>query len=275
MQMNLLAVSSMFFHEYPIEGIFDLATMAGADAIEFWVETPFFWLRGCPVEELVSAMEEHRHMRKILLHAPILDLNPCSINPRVAEASLAYAVEAVEIAARTGAELVTFHPGRRTVKRRPNAHDIRRFRRYIGVLQQASEEFRVKVSMENMEAEVNTFFSTPEEAAELLGREDWLHFTLDVAHALHRNDDDPATFIDLCRDRLQHIHLSGRVQGVPHVPPSLDPRMRGILAMLRGKRYEGSITLELEDQAFVHELSGEEKLVLLMRELTFTRDLLR
>ncbi|MDH7593231.1 MAG: sugar phosphate isomerase/epimerase family protein [Methanomicrobiales archaeon] len=270
-----IAVSSMFFHEYPIQEILDLVSQVGADAIEFWVETPFFWLRGCPVEELVTAFEDHGNLRRILLHAPILDLNPCSINPRVAEASLAYALEAMEIAAHAGIELVTFHPGRRTVKRRPNAHDIGRFRRYIGVLEQASEEFDVKVSMENMEAELNAFFSTPVEVAELLEREPWLHFTLDVAHALHRKEGDPAAFIDLCAHRLENVHLSGRVHGVPHVPPSLDPRTWGILTMLRERGYNGSITLEIEDQAFIHELSGEERVVLLMQELAFARDLLQ
>lgn len=265
----------MFFHEYSIGEIFDLASLTGADALEFWLETPAFWLTGLPLEELRSAAEEHPELHPMLIHAPVIDLNPCSINPKVQEISLAYALEALRLASELGAELVTIHPGRRSVKRRPNAHDIQRFRRLLATLERGSMEFGVKVALENMEAEVNTFFSTPGEVRELLVREEWLLITLDIAHALYSDDHEAIAFIDSCGERLANVHLSGRVEGVPHLPHSLDPRTAPVLIELRKRGYDGAIILELEDQAFDRELSCEEKLLVLTSELEKAMRLLR
>ena len=41
-----LAVSSMFFHEYTTPEIFRFVSRAGLDGLEYWLETPHFWLRG-------------------------------------------------------------------------------------------------------------------------------------------------------------------------------------------------------------------------------------
>ena len=115
--MVRIAVSTMFFHEYPMDEGFDAVERAGLDSIEFWVETPHFWLNGHPVGELEACLRDHPGFAPVNVHSPILDLNPCSINPRVAQATLAYAAEAIELAERIGAGVVTMHPGRRTAKR--------------------------------------------------------------------------------------------------------------------------------------------------------------
>jgi len=85
------SVSSMFFHEYPIDEIFDFVAETGLDAIEFWPETPDFWVRGQPMQELHSCLRNHPELSCNTVHTPILDLNPCSINPGVAVLSLDHA----------------------------------------------------------------------------------------------------------------------------------------------------------------------------------------
>jgi sugar phosphate isomerase/epimerase len=129
-----VAASSMFFHEYPIDEIFDAVEEAGLDGIEFWMETPHFWLQGLPAGELEASLRSHPRLAAVQIHAPVLDLNPCSINPDVAEASRRWAIAGVELAERVGAKVVTVHPGRRTAKRPPMADDYRRFDRFLSAL---------------------------------------------------------------------------------------------------------------------------------------------
>jgi sugar phosphate isomerase/epimerase len=54
--MGRFAVSTMFFHEYPCDHIFDYVAESGLDSLEFWVETPHFWLRDRPEGELAGCI---------------------------------------------------------------------------------------------------------------------------------------------------------------------------------------------------------------------------
>ncbi|MDI6718453.1 MAG: sugar phosphate isomerase/epimerase family protein [Methanomicrobiales archaeon] len=269
--MVRIAASSMFFHEYPLPDVFDFVAAAGLDGIEFWVETPHFWTRDLPVGELLACIASHRSLAPITVHAPILDLNPCSINPRVAALSLSDILQAVEIAAQADADVVTVHPGRRTAKRVPTAADYERFERLIQTLRDAARRTGVSISIENMEPQVNSLLHTPEDARDLLDREPWLKFTLDTAHALSRDLASAHAYIDLCFDRLVNIHLSSVRDGRKHLPVHGDPAAATILEDLASRGYAGHLTLEIEDLNFGYEATAEEKILLLAREREFIR----
>ncbi|OPX68094.1 MAG: fructoselysine 3-epimerase [Methanoregulaceae archaeon PtaB.Bin056] len=272
--MVQFAVSSMFFHEYPLEEIFSFVVEAGCDSVEFWVETPSYWMAGQPEDELVYTLQKFPELVSPTMHAPILDLNPTSINPAVAEISVRYTVEAVRLAARAGIRVVTVHPGRRTAKRPPGAPDYTRFGRYIRALEEAAKEQGVRVSMENMEPKVNSLLCTPEDMRELLDREPWLWFTLDISHALGAGPEEVRRYIDLCGDRLANVHVGGSSNGRMHLPVDGDEGIAGILCHLLESGYKDNLTLELEDRNFTHDLSAEEKVLVIARELAFMRDCL-
>jgi sugar phosphate isomerase/epimerase len=262
------AVSSMFFHGYPLAEGFDHIEEIGFDAIEFWMETPYFWIRGCPVPELLSLVQAHAGL-VFTVHAPVLDLNPCSINPRVAEASCTYALESIQLAERLGSSVVTVHPGRRTVKRVPSWEEYERLERYFTLLRKAAAASSALVSMENMEPKVNALLCTPEGMRELLDREPWCHFTLDLSHALAGSIEAVYRYLDLCSERLVNVHLSRVDGGRLHFPLDWDDTIREMLEYLRDIGYQGHLTLEIEDRNFAHDLSLEERIVLLGRELDF------
>lgn len=271
--MGRFAVSTMFFHEYPCDHIFDYIAESGLDSLEFWVETPHFWLRDRPEGELMGCIADHPELSPITVHAPTLDLNPCSINPRVAEISVDYTIEAIRMADRMGAGVVTVHPGRRTAKRHPSAYDYRRFESYIARLREAAEGARVKVAIENLEPRVNALLFKADDAAELLEREPWLWFTLDMGHAMMTSCDEAFRFIDLCIDRMANVHVSALGgNGRPHHPIHSDPGALRVLAELADRGYSGYLTLELEDMVFPGALSSEEKVVLLSRESEALRE---
>ncbi|HDS62528.1 MAG TPA: sugar phosphate isomerase/epimerase, partial [Methanofollis liminatans] len=237
--MVRLAVSSMFFHEYPIDEIFASVDEAGLTGIEFWIETPHFWLRDLPTGDLNAAVHAHPSLAPITVHAPVLDLNPCSINPRVAAASQQYAVEAVALAEEAGAAVVTVHPGRRTAKRTPSAYDYERFEIYLARLHEAAKGRRVRVAIENMEPKVNSLLCTPEGVREVLDANPWLDFTLDVAHAMSLSTGEVYRYIDLCIDRIANVHLSVVENGKMHLPVMGSRAAAAIVRALSRAGYDG------------------------------------
>ena len=166
-------------------------------------------------------------------------MNPCSINPRVAAISVEYAIEAIRMAERIGAALVTVHPGRRTAKREPSAPDYTRFEAYVAGLREAAEETGVKVAIENMEPRINTLLATAEDTAEVLEREPWLWFTLDMGHAMMNSPAEVGRFLDLCIERMANVHVSALGgNGRPHHPIHDDPQLSGCLRNLADRGYE-------------------------------------
>jgi len=262
----------MFFHEYTTPEIFSFVSGAGLDGMEFWLETPHFWLRDLPVQEVVACRNEHPELTTLTVHAPILDLNPCSINPEVAEISVAYTVRSLELAGQMGASAFTVHPGRRTAKRPPGEADVARFSAYMGVLREAARRDSIRVCMENMEPMVNSLLCTPERMRELLDDEPWLSFTLDVAHALSKSADEPLKYIELCHDRLVNVHISRAEGKVLHLPLAKNPVIASVLASLRNAGFDGSLTLEIEDLNLGRPYTSGEKIALLREDCAFMHE---
>ena len=269
--MVTFSAASMFFHEYRCTEILDFFTRAGFDGVEFWPETPDFWQNGQDPERLMAWKNSHPNLVTWTVHAPILDLNPSSFNPGVAGISVEYAVWSVELARRIGASIVTVHPGRRTAKRPPTAADKDLFQRYLSQLREASKASGVKVCMENMEPAVNSLIHSPERMREVLDEEPWLGFTLDIAHALAKDSQEPIRYIEQCGDRLANVHVSRIAHGRPHNPISGDSGIAEILNLLKSSGFSGCLTLELEDLTFDHVLSSDEKVGVLRQDCQFMR----
>jgi sugar phosphate isomerase/epimerase len=267
-------VSSMFFHEYTSAEIFSFAEQAGLDAIEYWLETPHFWLRGLPVDEVIACRRAHPRIASLTVHTPILDLNPCSINPDVAEVSTGYAVRSIATAEALGARVLTVHPGRRTAKRPPGSADFARFGRYIAALREAAQKNNLRIAIENMEHKINFLLCTPELMRAVLDEEPWLFFTLDTSHALAESEEVALQYIELCADRLVNVHLS-RVDGTTlHRPLDRSPVIARILNALQDHHFKGSLTLEIEDLTYNRVLSSEEKIAILARDCTFMHEII-
>ena len=270
--MVSFSVASMFFHEYTIPEIFSFVSRSGLNAMEFWLETPYFWLRDLPVEEVNACRKIHPELPVLTVHTPILDLNPCSINPEVADISVEYAVRSLRIAEQLGATILTVHPGRRTAKRPPGDADFVRFDHYLSVLREAAKGSPIKIGMENMEPAVNSLLCTPERMRKLLDDEPWLFFTLDVAHAQSLSDDEIIRYIELCHDRLINVHISRFDHGKAHFPLDRHASMTRVMECLKDHRYGGCLTLEIEDLNFSRPYSAEEKIAVLTRDSLFMHE---
>ena len=175
------SVSTMFFHEYALEDILRSAVEAGCDSVEFWLETPTFWVNEMPDDYMSNPdTAADRYLKEVFgrfpqlspitVHTPVLDLNPCSVNPDIARVSTLWARRALITAHNLGAEVLTLHPGRRTAKRRPGDYDYLNLCRFLDSVDAAGKELRasagqsagVKVAIENMQPAVNALLTTPE-----------------------------------------------------------------------------------------------------------------
>ena len=270
--MVSFSVASMFFHEYTIPDIFSFVSRTGLNAMEFWLETPNFWLRDLPVDEVIACRKAHPELAVLTVHSPILDLNPCSINPEVADISIEYAVRSLRIAEQLGASVLTIHPGRRTAKRPPSDADFVRFEHYISVMREAATGSTVKIGIENMEPIVNSLLCTPDRMRMLLDNEPWLFFTFDVAHALSRSEEEAIRYIELCHDRLVNVHISRFDHGKAHYPLDNHASMARVLENLKDYNFDGSLTLEIEDLNFNRSYSAEEKIAVLARDCAFMKE---
>ncbi len=264
-----VSVASMIFHEYSLCEIFDAIQISGLDSVEFWPETPDFWLNGKNKDYLKNCLKDHPMFFPITFHAPVLDLNPCSLNAEIAEISIQNTFEAIDLARELGASVVTIHPGRRTVKRPPSAADYERFHNYIKRIKDSGASETIKIAIENMAPAINSLLADPEDLLDLLNKEKWLYFTLDTSHALSVSPDQVLRYISLCGHRLANVHLSYASEGSLHLALGNENIFKEIISEIIKSGYNGHLTLEIEDTHFSHTLSYEEKILMLRKENEF------
>lgn len=245
--MYRLEASSMFFHPFKTQEIFSAMNTAGLDSVEFWMETPEFWMAGARLDELLEAKNQFPHLFPIAMHAPIFDLNPCSFNPKVAALSADCSRDCIEMLEALGGGVVTVHPGKRTAKRPVTYLDKERFHQYLGRLSDASGK-NVFIALENMPPAVNAHITTASEMREVLDEYSWLYFTFDYAHAQAAGD--PFSFIELCSDRMVNIHASLGKSGAMHSPLAGTLEGESLKQVLSDIGYTGKVTYEFEDLNF-------------------------
>lgn len=103
----LLGCTSMVLWNRPVAEAVGLLAEAGFQAIEIWYEHLLH--SGERTAEVAAALSASG--LACTLHCPIIDVNICSTNPVMAEASLELYLRALEAAAELGARVFVFHPG--------------------------------------------------------------------------------------------------------------------------------------------------------------------
>lgn len=269
--MATVGASTMFFHEYTVDIIFDALTDAGCDAVEFWLETPSFWLKGLPTPFLKEAVRTHPAIRSVSVHAPVLDLNPCSVNPDVADISVEWACRSIAIAEEINARAVTIHPGRRTAKRPVSLADKKRLAHYLSVVHTCEASSGIPVALENMEPKINALLPTPHDLISLLEKEPWLHFTLDIAHTFAGNTGEAAEYIEHLYNRIAVVHVSACESGRMHCRCRDNPNVAEVLTHLAACGYDGPLILEIEDLTFQPDLSLREKTEIISEDAAWIR----
>jgi sugar phosphate isomerase/epimerase len=234
--------STMFLYEYAIPTIFQACVEAGYDGVEFWVETPHFWLTR---EVSTSGLERYSEFIPAI-HAPVLDLNPCSVNRNVGELTLKETLGTISLSGKLGCKYVTIHAGRRSAVREPVEEDRRALDRYIRVSSRYAALKGVKLLLENSEPRINSLCSRAEEVGEYASRHK-IGITLDVSHALKAEEfENMLELINL----VKNVHVSGWDSSGRHVAARRSRKVEEALRRISDTGYDGLITVELDDLGY-------------------------
>ncbi len=251
----------MFLYEYSTDMIAKAAELAGYDGVEFWLETPHFWVDR-DVEKLRCFDGMH-----LAIHAPVLDLNPVSVNAKVCELTLEESMYAVSLAAKLKASPVTVHAGKRSAAREPVWADYLALHRFLRVLSRYAKIKGVNLAIENSEASVNNLCKTVSEIEEFVSSYN-ISLTLDIKHALQNGN--VYDLIDTFFDRICNVHVSYYDEKNRHVQPSKGKMVADVLSKLAEMGYDGIITIELDDLG-IGSLDFAKKVEILKKEGDFVR----
>lgn len=262
-----ISCSSLFLWEYPLCDIMKIMIKAGIESVEFWAETPFFWMdrnNGASISNLKKAISIMP--QGCTLHAPVMDLNPSSYNDLVYEATVSETLWSIELGKAIGARVVTIHPGKRTAHRKPTYEDWKKFERYLEMCLEKAKSLNINLSLENSMPGVSSMCSNPVEMKEVLDKFPGLFFTFDVVHAFLNSRNTLFSFIDELGDRILNVHVGATHNGKPHYPANYEKKMEIVLQRLYDIGYNGDLTIEIDDKVFPAQLSREDKITELIRE---------
>ena len=251
--------SSMFLYEYTLDKIGEAIEKAGYDGVEFWVETPHFW-----IDRDENKLEFIINFNNAV-HSAVLDLNPASINHQVKEITIKEGLFSIYIAKKIKADLVTFHAGRRSAAREPVDVDYKSLHDYVRVMEKYAKIKDIKISIENSENGINHLCKTPEEIMEFVNSYN-ISFTFDVNHALKNKNADE--FIELLFDKIENVHVSSFDKNGKHVSARKDDSVAKILRELADQGYDKILTVELDDLGYGN-MGFEEKIDELKKEKEF------
>lgn len=259
-----ISCASLFLWEYSIYEIMTILLEADIYSVEFWAETPDFWLKRNDETSTVILQEAISMMPGgCTLHASVMDLNPASINERVREATMKETLWCLELANKLNARAVTIHPGRRTVKRPPMNKDREAFLSYLSACKKRADALDLDLALENSMPGVSNMCYSADEVKYVLDRFPGLYLTFDVVHAFMVSQKNALSFIEELSDRIINVHIGAPHDGKPHYPSYRTKRMEKVLIALRDSGYEGDLTIEIDDKIYPAPLSRQDK----MREL--------
>ena len=270
-----ISCSSLFVWEYPLCDIMKIMLKAGITSVEFWAETPFFWMRRndeASISELKKAISIMP--QGCTLHAPVMDLNPSSYNDLVHAATVSETLWSVELGKTIGARVVTIHPGKRTAHRKPTDEDWKKFERYLEICLEKAKSMNVNLSLENSMPGVQSMCSNPDEMKEVLDKFPGLFFTFDVVHAFLNSRNTALAFIDELGDKIINVHVGAAHNGKPHYPAHYEKKMEIVLQRLFDTGYNGDLTIEIDDKTFPAQLSREDKITELIREREYLESII-
>jgi sugar phosphate isomerase/epimerase len=272
-----ISCSSLFLWNYHTNEIIEILSRAGIDSIEFWPETPEFWMhRHEPdaikqLKETISTLTDH-----CTVHVPILDLNASSYNEYVCKATIMETLWAIDLSSILEASVLTIHPGHRTVHRAPTPMDWDRFYHYLSVCIKHANQVGVTLALENMTRNIRSMCYDTAGMSEVLLKFPDLMVTLDIAHALYSGKYTAMKFIDELGDRIIHVHSGDVHNKIPHYPLYLynNPDIITILGKLTGIGYNNDLTIEIDDKLLGGYQSKQDKISVLINEKEHLKKLL-
>jgi sugar phosphate isomerase/epimerase len=260
-----LGVANSVSLNMPFTDFLDFATELEVELVEIKMDEPY----------LLSALSQTEYRKtiqdivksfdfKYSVHAPYIDVNLCSINPTLREASEKAISKSIVFAADIDSRLVVSHVGRlsRDYPQKIITQSLKNATQCLRSLTNASKNYGIVFAIENDHKSNDQILAGYPEQLMFLIEETGCTFTLDVGHANTLTKIE--TFIETLAEHIVNIHLHDN-NGKQDTHLSLGKGnidFSAVLANLRKIEYKGPLIAE------VHSSSGlRESITLLRRAL--------
>lgn len=199
-----------------LESALDRIKQDGFDALGIVVTEPISYYR-----EMIPKLKQSG--LKFCVHANLVDTNLASSNKGIRQESIKQVKEAIDLAIKLGAKVVTFHPGKfRNTFHIQEAYMLLDLS--IKELLEYTEQINVTLCIENMEPRHKELCVSAAQTNNVLKRHPGLMLTLDLAHVAMKTDsvNDILDYYRQFKDRIRHFHISGNKPNKSHVEVSLN-----------------------------------------------------
>ncbi len=257
--MKTIYFASSLMWDADADALFAMAQTLGAGGIELWAQQADD--RDLDLKRLRTLKESTGI--DLVVHAKSWDLNYAALNARIRDASVAEIKASIDIAAAVGAEEITVHPPRYTLKPSEEARDLA----YHSILDFVAygKARGVMVSMEVMEHIKKEMATTPEEMCAIV-RDANVCYTVDVAHC----KDEAECFDNIQKlGRVSKLHISNKQGTKLHTPlpdgdfdfAALLPRLEalGIPMTMEGPVESGDYTTLKRNFKFINTIKENLK----------------
>ena len=207
----IIGVSTLSYFNEPLEHIIPRIRELGFDCLEIMCEPPYAYPRNFDKEhrKRIKKIAVENGIR-LLLHAPIADVNFMSLNPGIREEAQKQLIDTINLAGEWDCARVVFHIGGKPYMGLWNARDG--FEHSLDALESViakSEENGVRLLLENDPRKAGLGCIQWEDVQRYLnpfnGR---LGFLLDVAHSFMLCDEKFDKFFFQAKDVLEGVHIS-------------------------------------------------------------------
>jgi sugar phosphate isomerase/epimerase len=191
---------------------------------------------------------------KKTVHAPFLNVNLISIDSYIKKASIQEYLDALDFAAKIGAQKITIHPGKPT----SNSSAYQEYYNQsfleaiteIGNYYAQNHQDQFDLCIENMPS-MEQFFMQPQTIRDFFDSQPFqnFHLTLDTAHAWTCGGDAIIEeFVEKFPDKLAHVHIvdNNSFTDDPHLEVGIGQiNFEQFIAHLKDISYDGTLTIEI------------------------------
>jgi len=210
-----LYFTSLYFYEYEIPEIFEIASKLGFKGIELNLELYHIWFAKdiSKVMKNIADLEESYNL-PLTLHAPFIDINLMSYNHKLRSLSEREIQKSIFWANKLGIPIVTVHMGAFPFGFEYKSEDyfIRKFYKYgvsaLKNLYEFADDLNIRVGVENLHYVQGKFPKTPEHFDILLRDIPELKITFDLAHAYTISETIAWDILKQYSKNIINIHVS-------------------------------------------------------------------
>ncbi|MFX1384771.1 MAG: sugar phosphate isomerase/epimerase family protein [Promethearchaeota archaeon] len=186
---------------------------------------------------------------KIQVHGPFIDVNLCSYNNHISQASVQLYLETIQFCYEFNIKMITLHPGYANfLLKSIRSFNTQQLKKNINILLDLSNKYEIDICLENMpkKANIMTDHKNIAKVYELINRED-LYLTYDTSHYFMCSG-NVAQLWKKFSNKIRNIHIVDSLDKKSDKHPELgigEINFKEIFEVVKSYNYNGPLIIEL------------------------------